>query len=167
MLGFFSTLKTAIYGQQEKEAFSMRKSSKPKKRTKKSKLGILARVQEVGSQQFLSPIPTEGEESETDGSSGIDPRTLQNSHQNKSQKSNEGSRNVFVRKFTPPENFKIKLNKKSNFSYGVPGKTGTGALHRNDLGFVPNNDDPSFFENLIIELEILAMVIVSLVGTGT
>ena len=139
-LGFFATLRNAIYGEQEKEAMSLKKANNPKKHMKKAKLGILARIQETGSQQFLSPIPTEGEESETDASLGIEPRTPQNSLNEKSQKNN-GYRNTFVRKFTPPENLKIKLAKKPNFSYGVPGKTGTGALKLNDLGTVPNNDE--------------------------
>ena len=64
ILGFFATLRAALYGEQKKEAkFHQKKSKKSRKRKKirnKQKLGILARVCEVGAEQFLSPIPTEG-----------------------------------------------------------------------------------------------------------
>ena len=43
-LGFFANLRNAIYGEQEKEAMSFKKATKPKKHMKKAKLGILARI---------------------------------------------------------------------------------------------------------------------------
>ena len=81
-----------------------------------------------------------GEESETDEiQGGIEPRNLTLTH---GFYENIGSKHNFINDsytigefFEQPQSSKSKTNKTS---YGVPGKTGTGALQRTDLGSVPS-----------------------------
>ena len=59
---FFFSLRTALYGEQQKEVMTLKKKARKSKKGQK-KLGILEKVQEVGPERFLSPAPLE-EESE-------------------------------------------------------------------------------------------------------
>ena len=58
----FFSLRTALYGEQQKEVMTLKKKARKSKKGQK-KLGILEKVQEVGPERFLSPAPLE-EESE-------------------------------------------------------------------------------------------------------
>ena len=59
------SLRTALYGEQQKEVLTLKKKARKSKARKK--LGILEKVQEVGPERFLSPAPLE-EESEVEES---------------------------------------------------------------------------------------------------
>ena len=59
----FFSLRTALYGEQQKEVLTLKKKARKSKARKK--LGILEKVQEVGPERFLSPAPLE-EESEVE-----------------------------------------------------------------------------------------------------
>ena len=60
----FFSLRTALYGEQQKEVMTLKKKARKSKKGQK-KLGILEKVQEVGPERFLSPAPLE-EESEVE-----------------------------------------------------------------------------------------------------
>ena len=60
----FFSLRTALYGEQQKEVMTLKKKARKGKKGQK-KLGILEKVQEVGPERFLSPAPLE-EESEVE-----------------------------------------------------------------------------------------------------
>ena len=64
LLFFFFSLRTALYGEQQKEVMTLKKKARKSKKGQK-KLGILEKVQEVGPERFLSPAPLE-EESEVE-----------------------------------------------------------------------------------------------------
>lgn len=67
VVGFFSSLRAALYGEQQKEVQTLRRNKK--KSMMKKKFGILAKVEEVGVENLLSASPapssTEGESRES------------------------------------------------------------------------------------------------------
>jgi len=158
VLGFFASLRTALYGEQPKEVKIMRKSTK-----KSKKLGILQKVQEVGPERFLSPAPLE-EESEVseadepivkslidpdfDELEDITPGLLTISRGIRAKPSSDlfGELRAPSDEVTPqgrgPGRIVSPGDKRPNLpgGYGVPGKTGTGALQRSDLGSIPTTN---------------------------
>ena len=148
----------------QKEVKIIRKSKKAQK-----KLGILQKVQEVGPERFLSPAPLEEEsevsEVESDDhphqqivksllndfdeleditpglltiSRGIRPKpTLDLFGELKPPNPDE----VLVPQGRGPGRIVSPGDKRPNLpgGYGVPGKTGTGALQRSDLGSIPTS----------------------------
>jgi hypothetical protein len=160
VLGFFASLRTALYGEQQKEVKTLlrKKKKQPIMASNKSRLGILERVQEVGPQRFLSPTPlressAEVDEKEMDELIDIRPGTLTISRgmatkldpdmfgelrppRDRPQQQGVVGEGVSGR---GPGRIVSPGDKRPNLpsGYGVPGKTGTGALTRPDLGCVP------------------------------
>ena len=165
VLGFFASLRTALYGEQQKEVMTLTKKHKKSKK----KLGILKKVQEVGPERFLSPAPlTEEEGSEVeepitnlnqdwDELEDIRPGTLTIS---RGIKSTKAEKDLFGELRPPdprgesqsgrgPGRIVSPGDKRPGFpsAFGVPGKTGTGALKRSDLGSVPTTSGASLINN--------------------
>lgn len=157
VLGFFASLRTALYGEQQKEVMTLKKKARKSKARKK--LGILEKVQEVGPERFLSPAPLE-EESEIEESEvvplnqdwdeliDIKPGTLTVS---RGMRATRHETDLFG-ELKPPDRPQQGLSGRGPgrilspgdkrpslpvVGYGVPGKTGTGALQRPDLGSIP------------------------------
>ena len=175
VLGFFASLRAALYGEQQKEVKTLRRKHKKTKRdSKKPKLGILEKVQEVGPERFLSPARglTEDEGSEAsdeildtkvkvkyfqdfDELIDIQPGSLTFGGNNSSKipgvwNNPDNPPDLFGQLRPPGENDASHSgrgpgrvvspgDKRPTLpgGFGVPGKTGTGALKRSDLGTIP------------------------------
>jgi len=158
VLGFFASLRTALYGEQQKEVMTLKKKARKSKKGQK-KLGILEKVQEVGPERFLSPAPLE-EESEVEDCEvqplnqdwdeliDIKPGTLTVS---RGMRATRHESDLFGELKPPdasdksgrgPGRILSPGDKRPSLpsAYGVPGKTGTDALQRRDLGSIPGAD---------------------------
>ena len=166
VLSFFSSLRTALYGEQQKEVKTlMRKKKMARKSAAASKkLGILQKVEEVGVERFLSPGPPSvdrefsgDENNDLDELVDIQPGALTiggSSHKRQvnpglygelrapgspGQSRPEGLNPLAISSGRGPGRIVSPGDKRPAFpgSLGVPGKTGTGALLRTDLGTIP------------------------------
>ena len=159
VLGFFASLRTALYGEQQKEVKHIRKSKKNQK-----KLGILQKVQEVGPERFLSPAPLEEESEVSELEDSVEP-LVKSFHENDFDELEDITPGLLTisRGIKPkptldlfgelkaptdempkgrgPGRIVSPGDKRPNLpgGYGVPGKTGTGALQRSDLGSIPTS----------------------------
>ena len=171
VLGFFASLRAALYGEQQKEVKTLRRKHKKTKRdSKKPKLGILEKVQEVGPERFLSPARglTEDEGSEVGSDEILDTKVKVKYFQDfdelidiqpgsltlgsggtRSSGGGVWNPDLFGELRPPGENANQSGrgpgrvvspgDKRPTLpgGFGVPGKTGTGALKRSDLGTIP------------------------------
>lgn len=164
VLGFFASLRSALYGEQQKEVKTlMRKKRHHHKKcgSGSKKLGILERVEEVGVERFMSPAPVglsdyssdtdffDGDHDElvdiqpgslTLGSASKRPNYLKNKQPSSTSSSSVVSGRGPGRVVSPGDKRPALPG-----GYGVPGQPGTGALEkspcvnvRTDLGFVPS-----------------------------
>ena len=168
VLGFFASLRAALYGEQQKEVKTLRRKHKKGKGATK-KLGILEKVQEVGPERFLSPGRlTEEECSEADDASEsgsgsgkakvkyfYDCDELIDIQPGSLTLNTKGSKFMVAPdlygELRPPDPNSSEMSgrgpgrivspgdKRPTLpgGFGVPGKTGTGALLRQDLGTIP------------------------------
>jgi len=185
VLGFFASLRTALYGEQQKEVLTLKKKARKSKARKK--LGILEKVQEVGPERFLSPAPLE-EESEVEESEvqvlnqdwdeliDIKPGTLTVS---RGMRATRHDSDLFGELKPPDDRPQHGLSGRGPgrilspgdkrpslpVAYGVPGKTGTGALQRPDLGSIPGM--PSRLDSNAERLQIKPSEDISFIGNLT
>lgn len=172
VLGFFASLRSALYGEQQKEVIKTATLKRHKKKAGHKKLGIFKRVQEVGPERFLSPAPlTEEDSSEVESESPIvkhldwdelveiKPGTLTLSRGIKYN--DEASSTDLFGELKPPVpkpqqsgrgpgRIVSPGDKRPGLpgaGFGVPGRTGTGALMRHDLGSVPGDAGASLINN--------------------
>ena len=150
VLGFFASLRAALYGEQQKEVKTLRRKHK-KVKVKTKKLGILEKVQEVGPERFLSPGRLTEDESE--GSDDLDKvkyfqdfDELIDIQPGSLTLNSKGIRHVdpdLFGELRPPDPQSKAPGPGTKRpmlpgGFGVPGKTGTGALTRPDLGTIPS-----------------------------
>ena len=180
VLGFFASLRTALYGEQRKEVLTLKKKEKKVTKAQRKKLGILDKVHEVGPERFLSPSPMEGDSSDAESDTpssihhkksvvrtfnkdwnellDIAPGTLTMSRGIKARKQKDPE---LFGELKPPDPRPQGLSGRGPgriFSpgdkapplpgaFGVPGRTGTGAVQRSDLGSVPMTSQASLVAN--------------------
>ena len=172
VLGFFASLRTALYGEQRKEVMTIKRKHKKVTKAERKKLGILEKVHEVGPERFLSPAPMEGDSSDAESDQGPVVKTFHNDWDELMDIApgtltiSRGIKNVradpeLFGELRPPDprpqgpsgrgpgRIVSPGDKRPALpgAYGVPGKTGTGAVQRCDLGSVPMTQAASLISN--------------------